>query len=189
MDPPQDYALFFESKLYPESLEVRRDLTININRWNTNQTDISIPLEFSTTPFRYLSDTTVDVMQHMLTYHDMGIYSASRITEQTSTYVYNTVTSLANYDETSVHIVLHLTDFNPHSIHRLDVDVATADLQTNKRAPYATEEGELCNICMNKVESGEFINALHCNHIYHHQCIIDWIRMNIRCPTCRDTIS
>ncbi|KAL0690237.1 hypothetical protein Bca4012_089915 [Brassica carinata] len=160
MEPQQDYALLFESKLYPGSLEARRDLTININRWNTNQTDISIPLEFSTTP-RYLSDTTVDVMQHMLTYHDMGIYSASRITEQTSTYVYNTVSSLANYDETSVHIVLHLTDFNPHSIHRLDVDVATENLQTNKRAPYATEEGELCNICMNMVETGEIINALH----------------------------
>ncbi|KAL0681861.1 hypothetical protein Bca4012_048708 [Brassica carinata] len=40
-----------------------------------------------------------------------------------------------------------------------------------------------------KVVRGEIIDALQCNHIYHHRCIIDWIRMNLKCPTCRDTIS
>lgn len=81
MEPDQDYALLFDSKTYPASSEAKRDLTININSWNTNRNDISIPLEFSTTPFRYLSYTTIDVMQYMLTYNDMSIYSAARIAE------------------------------------------------------------------------------------------------------------
>ena len=106
-----------------------------------------------------------------------------------SSYVYKTVSSLTNYEETSVHIILHLTYFNPHSIHRMDVDISTTNLHAEKRALSATEEDELCNICMDKVVRCEIINALQCNHIYHHQCIIDWIRMNLKCPTCRDTIS
>ncbi|WZZ59600.1 hypothetical protein YC2023_059707 [Brassica napus] len=71
----------------------------------------------------------------------------------------------------------------------MDVDISTTNLHAEKRALSATEVHKLCNICMDKVVRGEIINALQCNHIYHHQCIIDWIRMNLKCPTCRDTIS
>ncbi|CAN6924287.1 unnamed protein product [Brassica oleracea] len=31
------------------------------------------------------------------------------------------------------------------------------------------------------------VNSLRCNHIYHHLCIVEWIRHNLSCPTCQDT--
>lgn len=77
-------------------------------------------------------------MQYMLTSHDISIYSAIRITESSSSYAYKTVSSLANYEGTSVHIILYLTDFNPHSIHIMDVDIATTNLKAAKRSPSKT---------------------------------------------------
>lgn len=189
MEPNQDYALTFDSETTPAISKAARTIGININRWNTNQTDIYISLEFSTTVFGYLTDTTLEMMQYMLTSHDISTYSAMRITESSSSYTFKTVTSLSNYEGTNVHIILYLTDFNPHSIRRLDVDIATTNLKAAKRNPSQTEEHEMCIICMNKVERGQIVNVLHCNHIYHHHCILDWIQMNIRCPTCRDTVT
>ena len=71
----------FDSKTYPASSEAKRDLTININSWNTNRNDIFIPLEFSTTPFRYLSYTTIDVMQYMLYVFNMPYMSRHDISD------------------------------------------------------------------------------------------------------------
>ncbi|KAF2533523.1 hypothetical protein F2Q70_00029810 [Brassica cretica] len=44
----------------------------------------------------------------------------------------------------------------------MDVDISTTNLRAEKRALSATEEDELCNICMDKVVGGEIINALQC---------------------------
>ncbi|CAH8306077.1 unnamed protein product [Eruca vesicaria subsp. sativa] len=188
MEPYQEYALTFGFEAY-QALEPKRNLTINITRINTNQTNISINLKFSTNDSHYLTDFTIGVMESMLIYHDMSIHSAERIAESASTFAHTELEHLTNYEERSVHIILYLTEYNPHSIHRIDIDIATTNLHSDKRIPSLMEENEICKICMGKIVSDDSINELQYYHIYHHQCIVDWIRMNIRCPTCRATIS
>ena len=87
-----------------------------------------------------------------------------------------------NYKGTHL-LLLYITYFNPQAIH-----VASTNLHTERRAPSPVEEDEPYTICIEQIVKGKVINSLQCNHIYHHQRIIDWIRMNIRCHTCRDTI-
>ncbi|CAN7033418.1 unnamed protein product [Brassica oleracea var. botrytis] len=45
----------------------------------------------------------------------------------------------------------------------------------------------MCFICQDKFIGNGDVNSLKCNHIYHHLCIVGWIRHNLSCPTCRDT--
>ncbi|WZY78430.1 hypothetical protein YC2023_024814 [Brassica napus] len=63
------------------------------------------------------------------------------------------------------------------------IRIASTNLHTERRAPSPAEEDEPFTICIEQIVKGGFINLLQCNHIYHHQGIIDWIRMNIRCHT------
>ncbi|CAH8340415.1 unnamed protein product [Eruca vesicaria subsp. sativa] len=101
-------------------------------------------------------------MESNLTYHDMSIYSAERIAQSASTFVHTELERLTNYEEKSVHIILYLTDFNPHSTHRIVVDIATTNLHSEKRAPSLMEENEMCTICMEKIvtESNSFPGRL-----------------------------
>ncbi|CAH8345592.1 unnamed protein product [Eruca vesicaria subsp. sativa] len=109
----------------------------------------------------------------MLTYYDMSIYFAERIVQSASSFINTELNRLTNYEEKSVHIILYLTDFNPHSVHRIDVDIATTNLHSEKRTPSLMEEGEMCTVCMEKIVTGNSINELQCYHIHHHQCIVD----------------
>ncbi|CAH8382490.1 unnamed protein product [Eruca vesicaria subsp. sativa] len=188
MDPDQDYALSFESETHLANSEATRTITININRCHKNEDIISISLQFSTNDVGSLSDSTFTIMQYMLTCHDISNYSSLRITEKTSTYVYKTVTSLNSYEDTNVHIILHLTDFNPPSVHQMAVRRATSVLQSARTVQTPNDEYERCIICMDIINETQLMNALQCTHIYHHQCITDWIKMNISCPLCRETI-
>ncbi|CAH8382496.1 unnamed protein product [Eruca vesicaria subsp. sativa] len=179
------YALSFESETHHATSEATRALTINIKRCHTNEKIISIPLEFSTTAVGSLTDSTFTIMQYMFTCHDISTYSSLTIDEKTSSYVYKTISSLARYED----IILHLTDFNPPSVYRMDVHRATSILQSARTLQSTKDKYEQCTICMDIIVEGQIMNALQCTHIYHHQCITDWIKINVSCHVCKETIS
>lgn len=47
-----------------------------------------------------------------------------------------------------------------------------------------------CAICLEPLVDGEEVNALPCEHCYHHVCLVEWLeRMdNPTCPTCRQDV-
>ena len=52
---------------------------------------------------------------------------------------------------------------------------------------------KICSICFesyaaNNLESKNLIKLPICEHIYHEECILHWLRNNITCPTCRADI-
>ncbi|WZZ78112.1 hypothetical protein YC2023_098684 [Brassica napus] len=145
----------------PATSPPQRDLTINIKRETTNQTDISIKIRCLTSPLGYLNDTTTDIMQHMLTYHDININSAASIVEATNNHVNGIVSRLTDYQGTNIHIVMNITDYNPRYIHRIDVDLATINQEAAIRAPTNDEEDELCTLCFEKL--GERFLSTHWN--------------------------
>ncbi|CAF2106823.1 unnamed protein product [Brassica oleracea var. botrytis] len=148
-------------KKEPATSPPQRDLTINIKRETTNQTDISIKIRCLTSPLGYLNDTTTDIMQHMLTYHDININSAASIVEATNNHVNGIVSRLTDYQGTNIHIVMNITDYNPRYIHRIDVDLATINQEAAIRAPTNDEEDELCTLCFEKL--GERFLSTHWN--------------------------
>jgi Ring finger domain len=53
------------------------------------------------------------------------------------------------------------------------------------RPPDEGEIGELCTCCQQDVEAGQHIKKLSCGHIYHAECIDEWFKSSVYCPTCR----
>ena len=47
------------------------------------------------------------------------------------------------------------------------------------------KEQELCSICCVDFDAGEPIRRLKCQHIYHPECIMQWLSRNRTCPVCR----
>lgn len=49
-----------------------------------------------------------------------------------------------------------------------------------------------CAICINKIESNEYIRKLKCNHLFHKKCVDNWLKKNIEnanCPMCRSKVN
>jgi len=47
------------------------------------------------------------------------------------------------------------------------------------------EDSGSCSICFVEYEPEEFVLQLPCNHFYHKQCIVKWLKMRSTCPNCR----
>lgn len=46
-----------------------------------------------------------------------------------------------------------------------------------------------CNICFQQFKVGEYKRKLpNCKHIYHKKCIDKWLKIDSRCPICRDKL-
>ena len=47
---------------------------------------------------------------------------------------------------------------------------------------------ENCTICVTKYQIGENIIELNCKHIFHIECISEWVKYKSECPVCRQSI-
>jgi len=45
-----------------------------------------------------------------------------------------------------------------------------------------------CPICLSELCIGETGRMLRCTHVFHKQCVDEWLRVNASCPTCRKRI-
>ena len=49
-------------------------------------------------------------------------------------------------------------------------------------------EENACAICLNEMVLGEEARILQCKHLFHKQCVDEWLRVNATCPTCRMSV-
>tara|TARA_A100001015_G_C14751000_1_gene617544 strand:+ start:55 stop:720 length:666 start_codon:yes stop_codon:yes gene_type:complete len=50
-------------------------------------------------------------------------------------------------------------------------------------------EGEkTCPVCLNDMDIGDQVRNLPCQHLFHKDCVDEWLRVNASCPTCRTSI-
>jgi len=45
-----------------------------------------------------------------------------------------------------------------------------------------------CAICLDKLKGGQMVKALNCTHKYHSKCINDWLKQQLRCPLCKESV-
>ncbi len=57
----------------------------------------------------------------------------------------------------------------------------------HKRRPNPEEEEEedKCTICLSEFEEEEDVRRLPCMHLFHVECVDQWLGQNKRCPICR----
>lgn len=69
------------------------------------------------------------------------------------------------------------------------IDTTGDDEQTIRKTPQdqgsmrSNEEHNMCTICLLEVEDGERIAVLSCGHLYHADCLGEWILKKV-CATC-----
>ncbi|KAL7069417.1 zinc finger, C3HC4 type domain-containing protein [Cryptosporidium serpentis] len=48
-----------------------------------------------------------------------------------------------------------------------------------------SDEPPMCTVCLSEVNNGENVVKLNCQHLFHLQCIQEWLRMSVICPLCK----
>lgn len=50
------------------------------------------------------------------------------------------------------------------------------------------EEGKKCAICLEEFVAREMVMVTPCNHMFHEECIVPWVKSRGQCPVCRFTM-
>ena len=69
------------------------------------------------------------------------------------------------------------------------VNLTNEQIAAIKREAYQGE-GHSCGTCLEELQIGEEVMILPCSgkHSFHPNCIIPWLKMSVRCPTCRSDL-
>ena len=46
-----------------------------------------------------------------------------------------------------------------------------------------------CIVCMCEIEENEECKKLKCGHMFHSNCIDNWLKRTLECPMCRNIIT
>ena len=49
------------------------------------------------------------------------------------------------------------------------------------------EHGVRCAICLVRLEDGDVVGDIPCGHVFHKDCLKDWLKRKNRCPLCQQT--
>lgn len=63
------------------------------------------------------------------------------------------------------------------------------DFRAKSREKNNKEDGKRCAVCLDDFEAGEMVTLTPCNHMFHGDCIVPWVKSNGQCPVCRFVIS
>merc|ERR1712039_830037 len=65
---------------------------------------------------------------------------------------------------------------------------ASASMQTVLIHPFSNGQPQECAICLQRFEPMSEAAKLPCgkNHIFHHDCLLEWLQRQPSCPLCRE---
>ncbi|KAF9587754.1 hypothetical protein IFM89_004731 [Coptis chinensis] len=55
----------------------------------------------------------------------------------------------------------------------------------NKREKEQDDDGKTCAICLEDFVPKQEVLVTPCNHMFHNECIVPWVKSNGQCPVCR----
>ncbi|KAI3465859.1 hypothetical protein Pfo_022522 [Paulownia fortunei] len=51
------------------------------------------------------------------------------------------------------------------------------------------DDGTRCAVCLEDFETKQFVTVTPCNHMFHEDCIVPWVKSQGKCPVCRFVIA
>ena len=79
------------------------------------------------------------------------------------------------------------TDLQTNIIYQTDNSKVISKIKKNVLAPKDIDKSSSCSICLEEFNSEKEIAFLDCKHVYHMDCIIEWIKKEVSCPLCRSS--
>ncbi|XP_074379903.1 uncharacterized protein LOC141721062 isoform X1 [Apium graveolens] len=59
---------------------------------------------------------------------------------------------------------------------------------SNEKEKESDEDGKNCAICLEDFEPRQIVMLTPCNHMFHEECIVPWVKSHGQCPVCRFSI-
>jgi hypothetical protein len=81
---------------------------------------------------------------------------------------------------------IHDSDLQVSIIEKRDASKIIAKIKKNIVSIEDINKTVTCSICLEEFNSEKDISFLDCEHIYHTDCIIEWINKEPTCPLCRN---
>ncbi|PIN18889.1 hypothetical protein CDL12_08434 [Handroanthus impetiginosus] len=103
---------------------------------------------------------------------------------------YNSV--LSQEDQNKALNKLRKQYYNPHIsniVKRLGTKSTTTGGGSFKSAADDFDDGKRCAVCLDDLESNKFVTVTPCNHMFHEECIVPWVKSQGKCPVCRYVIA
>ncbi|CAB4399373.1 hypothetical protein RhiirA1_406311 [Rhizophagus irregularis] len=54
--------------------------------------------------------------------------------------------------------------------------------------PIPNSDDAVCSICLEPYEDGVELRRLWCSHHFHKECVDEWLKLNKKCPMCREDV-
>ena len=73
-----------------------------------------------------------------------------------------------------------------HRRNQQDIEMVSINV-SDYTVPIENDDGK-CVICIDELEMKETCKMINCNHVFHKECIQDWLNVKHNCPICRTSI-
>ncbi|KAL8046841.1 hypothetical protein ABFX02_08G200200 [Erythranthe guttata] len=47
------------------------------------------------------------------------------------------------------------------------------------------DDGKRCAVCLEDFDTKQYVTSTPCNHMFHEECIVPWVKSHGKCPVCR----
>ncbi|KAK8521181.1 hypothetical protein V6N13_077298 [Hibiscus sabdariffa] len=74
-------------------------------------------------------------------------------------------------------------------VHWVDEDEENLPLKKKKKLGEGSSSEKGCTICLDEFSDGVEVTSMPCGHIYHYDCIVEWLKTSHMCPLCRYQMS
>lgn len=162
----------FEERMQNFNIQLSR-VHLQMNTLNTNFTNLTNNF---TTLMSDFSSTEQNLNPNLFTQSSMfPLSSLSRFPSTSSSRFLSTFNDLIQY-----------TELEPQPQEDIKVTISEADFDTLDTFRCTANLNENCSICYDEFKRDEIITLLDCNHIFHRECIKNWlVYEKTTCPACR----
>ncbi|GMI99683.1 hypothetical protein HRI_003637600 [Hibiscus trionum] len=66
-----------------------------------------------------------------------------------------------------------------------DEDEHHLPLKKRRKLVEGSSSRKACTVCLDEFSDGDEVASMPCNHVYHYNCIVEWLETSHLCPLCR----
>lgn len=83
---------------------------------------------------------------------------------------------------------VNIAELDTRTFHQPANEEVVANLPETTAGPRAVtdaDEDRICPVCLAEMEEGTLVKEMPCRHLYHKNCLLEWLRTKNSCPVCR----